>query len=490
MCNRLFIVIVTLTCTGSVFAQTAQADLESAYLSVRINNSGSLFWDQVGAPRYKVPRNASNSPIFMSTLWMGGLDAKGNKVLAAQTYKQFGQNEYDAGPVGNSTTTIVYDKVWLVSKKDIDSHIKNPGNGNQAIINWPAHGDTANGEAFYLAPFVDINENGLYEPMLGEYPKIQGTIAAYFIMSELEEKGYSKTKMGGFEIHCMAYLNDSDTSLAVASTLFINYKIYNRSNEDYTNFHFGVWNDYDLGFGGDDLLGFNTNLNASYVYNGDRFDEGLSGYGSTLPAFGCVFLNKQAKSHNVTGLAPFLTSFDADDIYTALVSNVIEFDGSVLKQTGDLDTKPGDRKSISTIEVGTFKAGTSVCFNMAYVFANSRISSDSVASIPLLFSSIRRVQDYYNRNQGACFDIYSSKSKVGQKTKNSILVQNGKVLTSGFSQNSRLNIYNLSGQLVFNSSIRDGNVSIPTSHLMGVYIVEIVDAEDYEKSLRQKVFIQ
>lgn len=490
MYKKLLIGIVILTFIGNVFAQSGQVDLESNYLSARINNSGSLFWDQIGSARYRIPKGVNVSPIFMSSLWMGGLNSDGEKILAAQTYRQFGQNEYGAGPVTNSNTSTVYDKVWLVTKRDIDNHIKSPDNGSEAILNWPAHGDTLNGEAFYLAPFVDENENGIYEPLLGDYPKIQGTHAAYFIMSELKEKAFSNTENGKFEIHCMAYLDDKDTSAAVASTLFLKYKIYNRSNNDYTNFHLGVWNDYDLGYGFDDLLGFNTNLNASYVYNGDGFDEGIAGYGSLLPAFGCVFLNKETKSHNVSGLTPFLTSFDADDIYDALTANEIELGGSVLKQTGERDGNPGDRKSISTIEIGTFKASSSVCFNMAYVFANSGISNDSVASIPVLFSNIRRVQDYYNRNQGSCFDVYSSLAKVDRKAKSSIRLMNEKVYAEGFSHNSTLNIYNLSGQLIYNSIINDKGATIPANQLDGVYIIEVLDSKDYMNSLRQKVFVQ
>src|SRR5690606_9836943 len=38
------------------------------------------------------------------------------------------------------------------------------------FFHWPAHGDPAKGQDFKLASFFDLNQNGEYEPELGDYP--------------------------------------------------------------------------------------------------------------------------------------------------------------------------------------------------------------------------------------------------------------------------------------------------------------------------------
>ena len=38
------------------------------------------------------------------------------------------------------------------------------------IQNWPAHGDVAAGQDYYLAPFYDNNDDGTYNWQDGDYP--------------------------------------------------------------------------------------------------------------------------------------------------------------------------------------------------------------------------------------------------------------------------------------------------------------------------------
>jgi hypothetical protein len=45
----------------------------------------------------------------------------------------------------------------------------------KGIKNWPAHGDVSKGQAANLAPFIDVDNDGVYSPELGDYPSIPGT---------------------------------------------------------------------------------------------------------------------------------------------------------------------------------------------------------------------------------------------------------------------------------------------------------------------------
>ncbi|MGB0429676.1 MAG: T9SS type A sorting domain-containing protein, partial [Bacteroidia bacterium] len=451
-------------------AQSDIKSLSSKYFDVAISNSGSLFWDQVSSSTYKIPKGSASAPIFTSGIWLGGYNSKNQVVVAAQTYRQKGQTEFVAAPVGTGAVNSKYDKVWLLSKKMIESHIEDPTDPPSEILSWPAHGDSDNGEANDLAPFVDVNSNGIYEPVLGDYPLILGTQAAYFILSEADDKKYSNAEHGGFEIHCMAYINDNDTSAAVNRTLFLDYKVFNRSGEDYHDFYISEFNDYDIGYGLDDLIGCNQDLNCSFAYNGDDFDDGVTGYGSNVPAFACVFLNKNLDAHVLIEDDDIIAP-SANKIYS-LISDKGKFDynGNPYKGTGLLDSNPSDRKSISSSFIGDFKAGEKICFNMAFVFGQS---ADVKNSVRALFNKIRSVKSYADLNQGNCFDGYNTlKPNSGVLNLELTTGYNGiKVLSDYYS--GEINLYSISGKKVYSNYFTKNEW---LSHQLnpGIYIAEIL----------------
>jgi hypothetical protein len=99
----------------------------------------------------------------------------------------------------------------------------------------------------------------------------------------------------GIEIHGMAYAVNSPADTAVSNTIFVRYKVINRSSNDYLNTYIGNWTDLDLGYYGDDHVGSDVGRSAYYVYNADAVDAmgatpGPADYGSAPPAQGVVFL--------------------------------------------------------------------------------------------------------------------------------------------------------------------------------------------------------
>ncbi len=115
----------------------------------------------------------------------------------------------------------------------------------------------------------------------------------------------------------MAYAYDCPSDSAINNTIFLNYKIYNRSMFTLTNAYAGMWTDFDLGNYGDDYVGCDVARGAFYAYNGDNNDEdanGASGYGTHPPAQGVVFL-KGPKQDNDGIDNPFTTNIqDALDL--------------------------------------------------------------------------------------------------------------------------------------------------------------------------------
>lgn len=301
----------------SLYSQTPPSNnfkyLDINKVKAGILNRGDMHWDLYGGGKasYEVPKGGGVHSNFASAIWMGGYDNNNIYHGAAQTYRQAG-NDFWPGPLDttdatcNTTISNAYDKIWKISYTDINDFITNYNNGNVQngsytpiadIMTWPAHG---NGHlSRNLAPFIDHNGDGIYNPMQGDYPDIKGDQTLYFIFND---KLYTHSQSGcslpmDVEIHAMAYAygcpNTTYNKPALDYTTFYNYKIINRGQNAYHDTYIGFWSDIDLGYYGDDYIGCNVQQNYGYSYNGDGFDEGVSGtngYGSNIPAQGVAIL--------------------------------------------------------------------------------------------------------------------------------------------------------------------------------------------------------
>lgn len=91
----------------------------------------------------------------------------------------------------------------------------------------------------------------------------------------------------------MAYAFNCNTSDAFDNSIFLNYKIINRSSNSYTDVYTGIFTDLDLGNPTDDLIECDVQRGCYFAYNGDDNDEagsGVSGYGENPPAQAVVIL--------------------------------------------------------------------------------------------------------------------------------------------------------------------------------------------------------
>jgi hypothetical protein len=267
-----------------------------------IANRSDMHWDigGNGNAMYEVPKGSWINSSFASALWIGGLDAGGQLHGGAQTYRQTG-NDFWPGPLDTITATIDsttarnYDKIWKVSYTDINNFITAYNMGSivatEDMLTWPAHGTGNNSRN--LAPFVDHNGDGIYNPNDGDYPKIKGDQALYFIYNDkLATHSTSYTPMG-VEVQAMAYAYGCPAVVnghnELTYTTFYDYKIINRSSISYHDVFASMWTDADLGQYSDDYIGCNVADNYGYIYNGDADDNtafGTSGYGAYMPAQG------------------------------------------------------------------------------------------------------------------------------------------------------------------------------------------------------------
>ena len=277
-------------------------------------NRGDMFWDLYGTQnaRYEVPKYSGKSANFASALWIGGIDSGGELHQAAQTYRQEGV-DYFPGPLDtlsgttDSAVSNSYDKIWKIDRLNIEEFQAMFANGSvqngtyivsNDIITWPAQGtDTYTRN---MAPFVDANGDGLYNPLLdGDYPKISGDQMCYWIFNDsLDPHGFSHPHRSlQVEVHASAYAfkcsQINDSLKALNYTTFYSYEIYNRSSNNYSDTYVGIWNDGNIGSYADDFLGCNPSHNYGFQYNGVPIDggENLGCYGSIPPMLGTVILN-------------------------------------------------------------------------------------------------------------------------------------------------------------------------------------------------------
>jgi hypothetical protein len=454
------------------------ASAQSQFSSIDINNvkagfnpAGDLFWNYTN-PAFEVPKGSGTGTIYAANFWIGGMDAAGQLHIAAQTYGQSGRDIFQGPMMASSAYSASQDAawntVWKINRSTIDSFrlwFQTPSiypgyTIPSVIMNWPAHGNTTLGQAHDLAPFYDYDGDQTYDPASGDFPCIKGDQAVYFIYNDDRsahtESGGAKL---GVEVHGMAYAFDAPNDTALNNTIFLNYKIYNRSNSAYSNVYVGMWVDFDLGCYADDYVGSDVGRNAFYAYNGSPADCGSTGYGNFPPAQGVVFLKGPMadpmdgtdndrdcivdEANETIGMTDFVSYSNdltpignpqtSDNYYNYMQSLWLDgtpvTHGSNGYNTGGPSSKymypgntdhayeygtggsclfpgaaqpdwyetntPGDRRGLGAAGPFTFYPGQEQCLDYAFVFARG---ASNTASVSLMQDHIDHVKALYNNN--------------------------------------------------------------------------------------------
>ena len=278
---------------------SAHQELNVNNVRARIMNGGDMWWDLVGNPRYEVPKVTGDGTrrhsMFAGSLWIGGFDPGGNLRLAAMTYRQSGE-DFWPGPLDTTSANITaercdeWDRMWRITREEIEAFREDPANITDAIREWPAHGNPAQGESQQLAPFVDVNGSGFYEPQEGDYPQIQGDQSIWYVYND---RGNVHTESGaasiGLEVHTEAFAFQTNDEINNAT--FYDHTVINRSRDRLDSTYFGKWADPDVGYAFNDYVGSDPDRNLGYAYVGEEYDPGATGYGHNPPSIGTIFFS-------------------------------------------------------------------------------------------------------------------------------------------------------------------------------------------------------
>ncbi|MCB0735435.1 MAG: T9SS type A sorting domain-containing protein [Flavobacteriales bacterium] len=272
----------------ALLAQWDTATVSTKDFVVGVDARGSLF--HTGSEiRSEYPANSGKHMMNYAGLWMMG--ESGGTVFGAINTGE-GQAECWPGPVdtitGLPTTGGSWNRVWNLTDQDVLQHRHSFNTAGyqpiEDIRDWPASHSTPNVNPI-LAPYIDWDLDGKYDPVQGDFPKLIGTTNAYFILNEgAGEHIVSGSPSMGIEVQGMAYTINSK---ALQNVVFVRYHLINRSSRNYSTFKAGLFLDFALGNANDNRIGTDVKNGFVYAYNGDLNDEG--GYENQLPGAWAVF---------------------------------------------------------------------------------------------------------------------------------------------------------------------------------------------------------
>lgn len=344
----------------------SSADLDVNNVRTKLLGGGDVWWDLRNG-RYIVPKvdPASGltevSSLFAGSVWLGGFGPGGNLKVAAQTYRQSG-NDFWPGPLiektgGTTEKTICeqWDRHFIVYGRDIDRHIQNwtinqdPVTKRlddittipEAVLYWPAFGNPYFEQRFGfalpnnfnagLADFWDEDLSLDYDPAAGDYPRIgikgcedDPRYPDQMVFWIYNDAGNVHTQTNSPEflrmevqVQAFAYATNDE----INDMTFYRYKLINRGLQLLDSTIFTKWVDADLGCHLDDYIGCDTTFEGTkrdgnikhrdlmYVYNEDATDGqngcncpgGVPTYCNNIPILGVDYFRGPLDLDSIIG---------------------------------------------------------------------------------------------------------------------------------------------------------------------------------------------
>ena len=495
--RKWFALIISLLLWFSLQAQncapaTAFAFLDVNAVKARINNGGDMWWDLDSHAEYFVPKSGNVSAMFAGGLWIGGVDAQGTLHMAAQTYRQNGNDFFpgplDASAATNNQTCSNFDRIWKVNKTTIDSFIAGLFTSPPpSIAEWPGRGNPnlSFSTNQNLAPFIDTDGDELYNPSNGDYPAIPGDQALWYVFNDAgnihSESGGEKL---GVEVQVLAYAYLGEGT-CLNTTTFYHYRIENKSPNDYLAFYTGLWSDPDLGCYIDDYFGCDTVNNIGIVYNKDSVDGPSCNfnYPGTPPVVAVQVLKGPTGNDSTTHLMDFFMLYtndfsvygnpeEADDYHNYLKSvykNDTHLKNPLTNEFTDYafpsdptdisgwsmcaqNTAPTDLRMIVSSGPVAFEHKEVLTFDIAVIW-----DSSSVYPCPAYTNIIEAsncVKDYFDNDV-----VFTGEQQwVGETSSKNVFpnpAAMGSQIQFNFSNADQFEIFDLTGKKLFAANVKD-----------------------------------
>jgi len=238
-----------------------------------LENDGTIVTDDYdgNSGMYWPSRTSLKTINYCSGVWVAG-KVNGIPVTACAEYTSEwvpGKILPDGTPDNKNASQY---KLYKINKADaLDP------NSNPDWLNWPVNQG---------APWIDTNDNGIYEPLLGDAPAIMGDQMIWYVMNDLDPAAHANLfNSAPIGLECKVTIWGYNRPDEFGDMMFAKFQIYNKKSTTVDSCYLGVWADIDLGDAADDFVGCDTTLSLGYTYN--EGDDRV--YGSACPAIGYDF---------------------------------------------------------------------------------------------------------------------------------------------------------------------------------------------------------
>lgn len=423
---------LTLCILFAISNTVAQLNIE--YLDENNISAGvmpyNFFFNDFDNAKYEVPKGSQINTIYNSAFWLSAYDQTGNLRGGWNTYIT-NSNDYVNGPYATNDSSAnylaKYAKLYKIKRQIINYHLAHYHDmgyvADTTITQWPAHGDTLNGEPFYIAPFVDKNNDGVYNPYNGDYPDVPGESNIFYVLHNKNLAYLRVSQAMPVDVHILLYQLDCIDYKPLQNTTFLRMKFINRSQEVFVKNLFSIFSDMDIGCSENDYIGCDTLRNTAYAYNAtidsgsNACLPGVNGYGIMNAAQSQVFLNT-----NMYSSVSYYSIFD-----TVLIDKKLRYmqegrfpNNSPIINKGDtvkyfcfssptdstgfserfyngVARVPGDRRLVNTTQIDSFYPNQSIVIDVAYVTCLDSMG-DQFEVVDKMLRTIDTVKYLYNTN--------------------------------------------------------------------------------------------
>lgn len=474
--------------------------------------------DQIDVVDFEFPKNSGIQTAFYSTFWVIGKDSL-NSLVGASNYYDVAM-DWGSGPVANNYTPFfdsTYKKVFKVSSHQIQQHVQDYQNQGYTptsdILQWPGNGYTQNGESDILANFTDRNNNGIYEPRLGEYPTICGDQEALILLNDDRTNSSSRicNKMKlETQVRVFSFANKDNV---LDSTIFLRFSIMNKSSQKYHDAIFSFYIDPELGCYQNNHVGCDTSQNTFYTYKKKGFDNDCSyrkGFGNVRATQAVTFLNRKMTSFVKKSDHPFL-SYGPDCIIFRRYQEGRYYDSAAIIPYGDgysgqinpsnptkflFHGNPTDSTTwsciypkngsslhsdfyllIGSVELDNFYPNETKTIDIAIV----HVLKDSIEKVNKpydevndLLREVGRVKTFYDTEIKNCGRTFNSIIKIGNSSNGLYPNPTKGIVYISTSKQQVIDVMDISGKLCVTFNVNKGDSQIDISLLEnGVYFTRI-----------------
>lgn len=313
--------------------------IKTNYVQADFLPKTSLFFDGNDG-RFVSIADSGIATIFTCSPHIGGYASDNTLHLAADTYSFSDNNDFRPGTAYAERRD--FNRVWTVNREEIANLRRDFAKDNTIdelvpydMLTWPAKGnpnlkynldftEVTTDPNEFLAPFVDVNNDGIYNVYDGDYPLIKGDQMAWWVMTDSLSHTFSHTPPFVMDLLFSAFAYDCPQNGIIDRAIFLDVDVTNRSDKDYQDAYMGFYTHFQLGCTKDDFVGTIPDINSYYVYNQYADDApckvGEKTFGTQIPVQSVTFLNRKINHANTYLMPAFqgLPPIHPNELYQVL----------------------------------------------------------------------------------------------------------------------------------------------------------------------------